>query len=602
MNKEDLMSILIKRNNDYFRTTKDKSNSSYIFDPQIDTARKIIMELACNTLRTNHVMLIARMQSGKSGVCNAVVNIINKSKLYKNMCVKQFFFISGMNDCGLKDQTYSRLIEQVEGATKDNTYYSKRSKKNEKNKYFVLKNSDLMAFEGILDNSIIFIDESHYGSNEKNVLTKFLVKHGIDWRNTNELIKRNIYIVSVSATPFDELVSDTIQCKKMVELNTSEEYVGVSQYIEKDVIFEADKDDIEEDGAIFEYIMEAESRMIDNDENGIIFIRTRKFDVIMENEYVANNFDVFQMYASGSKIEYDTLNQKMQELLESNERRKALKALGVEDDTKPLIVLIKGAFRAGITISPKFKDIIYMIYDYSAKSDTTAQAMLGRMCGYRRSTENIDKTFFYLNKKFADMYSAWENNFGDRDLIPSDNSKMEWVDNSYVGEDVEFGSKSCGNFTISLSDDKIIDIYLSGKGKRNRAKIVAEYVDDILKTNGYHIDYDYIGEVHISGKNNYAKSSQIKRFDSFTEDSLVFQFRPNKIKQFMADTKRDYLTKEDLGKKCLSIVLDATIDDNLNVDGNKRLLFYYVEVGQKKMMFNRKKQYKAHKDTDLSTL
>ena len=85
---------------------------------------------------------------------------------------------------------------------------------------------------------------------------------------------------------------------------------------------------------------------------------------------------------------------------------------------------------------------------------------------------------------------------------------------------------------------------------------------NLLKKNNYNIQYDYIGEVHVSGKNNYAISSQEKRFNSFSDSSLVFQFRPEKIKGFVDDTNRNYLSKEDVGKKCISIVLDATIEKN----------------------------------------
>ena len=35
-----------------------------------------------------------------------------------------------------------------------------------------MKNSDLLAYDGIIDNSVIFIDEAHYGSNKKNILTQ----------------------------------------------------------------------------------------------------------------------------------------------------------------------------------------------------------------------------------------------------------------------------------------------------------------------------------------------------------------------------------------------------------------------------------------------
>lgn len=591
MEKEHLMSILIAKDNDFFRGCLDKNDSAYIYDAQINTARKIVMQLASNVLRTNHVMLLAPMQSGKTATCISVVNIINKSKLYKNMSVNKYFFISGMNDCGLKTQTYERVKSQVIGANDDNICIN--SKKNNNSKYFVFKNSDLLSYDGILDNSLIFIDESHYGSNEKNVLTQFLVKHGIDWKNTKDLISRNIYIVSVSATPFDELISDRIQSKKMVELDTDDEYVGVSTYLEKDVIFDAEKDDIEEGGAIFDYIMDAHWRMEEKNELGVIIIRTRNFNVIKNDPYVIKNFETFEMYSSGTTIQYNELNDKMELLYKNNNESKKNKRI------KPLIVLIKGAFRAGITINQKYKDIIYMVYDYSVKADTTAQALLGRMCGYRAHDSHIENTYFYLNKKFANMYSAWENDFQNKDLIPCNKTSWEWVDNGYTGDDVQFGSRPCGNFAINLNDDEVKEIFLLGKGKRNRASLIENRFNELLKKNGYNIKYDYINEVQISGKNHYAKSSQEKRFNSFSEDSLVFQFRPEKIKKFVDDTKRNYLTREDVGKRCVSIVLDAEITDNLNISGNKRLLVYYVEVGQKQMVFSRKGQYKQHKDTDV---
>lgn len=591
MEKEHLMSILIAKDNDFFRGCLDKNDSAYIYDAQINTARKIVMQLASNVLRTNHVMLLAPMQSGKTATCISVVNIINKSKLYKNMSVNKYFFISGMNDCGLKTQTYERVKSQVIGANDDNICIN--SKKNNNSKYFVFKNSDLLSYDGILDNSLIFIDESHYGSNEKNVLTQFLVKHGIDWKNTKDLISRNIYIVSVSATPFDELISDRIQSKKMVELDTDDEYVGVSTYLEKDVIFDAEKDDIEEGGAIFDYIMDAHWRMEEKNELGVIIIRTRNFNVIKNDHYVIKNFETFEMYSSGTTIQYNELNDKMELLYNNNNESKKNKRI------KPLIVLIKGAFRAGITINQKYKDIIYMVYDYSVKADTTAQALLGRMCGYRAHDSHIENTYFYLNKKFANMYSAWENDFQNKDLIPCNKTSWEWVDNGYTGDDVQFGSRPCGNFAINLNDDEVKEIFLLGKGKRNRASIIENRFNELLTKNGYNIRYDYINEVQISGKNHYAKSSQEKRFNSFSEDSLVFQFRPEKIKKFVDDTKRNYLTREDVGKRCVSIVLDAEITDNLNISGNKRLLVYYVEVGQKQMVFSRKGQYKQHKDTDV---
>ncbi|MBR6517535.1 MAG: hypothetical protein IKT40_11945 [Bacilli bacterium] len=603
MDKKYLTDILMKKNNSFFRKTDDVTSNCYIHDQQINTARRIVLQLGCNELRSNHINLVSPMQAGKTSVCNAVVNVILKSRLYKSMMVKKFIFISGMNDCGLKNQTHTRILEQVIGANKYNVYFGKKSKKNlSENKFFILKNSDLLKYDGNIDNSVIFVDESHYGSNENNILTKFLIKHGIDWKNKNELISRNIYIVSVSATPFDELISDEINSKKAVEIEIDKNYVGVNDYLSNDLIKDAEKDDIIEDGAIFDYIIDADQRMAENNELGVVIIRTRNFDIIKENAYVQANFDVFEMFSSGTKIEYDKLNSMFKELHEENLRMNNYKLLDIKPNHKPLIVLIKGAFRAGITIDSAYKDMIYMVYDYSLKADATAQALLGRMCGYRKDKEKILNTYFYINKKFADMYGAWSNDFSNKSLIPCDKTKYEWIDNGYQGNDVIFGSKSCGNFIVKLSDDDIIKLYSTSKSRRTQTASAEPIVKDILMKNNFHIEYDYIGETCLKGKNNYAKSSQEKRFNLFSEDSLVYQFRPEKIKSFIKDTNRDFLTKDDLGKKCISVVLDATITkdgDNITIDGNKQLLVYYVEVGQKRMTFNRKSQYKPHKDTRI---
>ena len=179
--------------NDKFRKSRNKAHG-YLFDSQINTAREVVESMLRKVTRRNHVILAAKMQSGKTGVCNSVVNIISQTDLHRYFGIDKYMFITGMNDCGLKEQTLKRVFEQVIGANEENTYSGLRSKKYATPKhFFVMKNSDLLKYEGDINNSIIFIDEAHYGSNEKNILTKFLYAQGINWKDTNDLIKRNIY-------------------------------------------------------------------------------------------------------------------------------------------------------------------------------------------------------------------------------------------------------------------------------------------------------------------------------------------------------------------------------------------------------------------------
>ena len=603
---------ILKTPNDKFRKTFSKKHG-YLFDSQINTAKEVVASLARKTTRRNHVILAAKMQSGKTGVCNAVVNIISQTAIQRYLAVDKYMFITGMNDCGLKSQTLKRVEEQVIGANQENIYSGLRSKKYPGPKHFyVMKNSDLLKYEGDINNAVIFIDEAHYGSGDKNILSKFLYQQGIDWKDTNDLIKRNIYIISVSATPFDEIVSDTKEVKSIVELKPSKEYVGVSEYLYNGLVMDAEKDDIEEEGQIFEYINDAHQRMVDNGEAGVIIIRTRKFNIIEADPYIKKDFDIYEMYSSGSNIEYETFNEMARDLIEKNEYNKKVSKMKASSAVvgglpkmyvKPLIVLIKGAFRAGITLDARLKDYIYMIYDYSLKADTTAQALLGRLCGYRDKKADINNTYIYVNKKFADMYSAWENDFQNRKIVPCSKTTFEWIPNNVKNPLAQIGTKSRGNVAIDLTDKEIREIYQYSSQLKNRVGYMKMMLPDILKRHGIKLKYDYVGEAVLSGKNNYTKASQLKRFESFSADSLVYQFRPYKIKDFVLETNRDYLTEDDLGKSAVFVVLDATIEDNgLKIGGNKRLLVYNVEVGHKVMIPNLKSLYRPWKDTDLSVI
>lgn len=607
-NSKNIIDFINESNNNLFRVN-DENDSRYIHDNQINAAKEIVAAFNDNVTRRNHVMLVARMQSGKTGVCNAVVNVINSLHLDEQMGVSKFLFITGMNDCGLKSQTYARVIEQITDANVGNTFFGKRkSRFNTSNRYFVLKNSDLLTFEETLDNSVIFIDECHYGSNENNILTKFLYQHNIDWKNQNNLIQRNIYIVSVSATPFGELISDTALSKKVIELKTNDDYIGVSDYRENGLIHEGKFDDVV--GNVTEQLIDAIDRMRQNDEYGVCMVRTRDFEDYTNDMFASYNFEIHEMESNGSKIAYDQLVERLIELKRVNDFNKRFKnvtnkfLLQQKIQTKPILVLIKGAYRAGITLPSEVKDLVYMVYDYSVKSATTAQALLGRMCGYRPK-DVVLKTHFFINKKASDMYSDWEGDFSNRENIPCDKSLKSWVNDKNdlsVYDNVELSSKSCGNFAIDLTDAEIEEIFAKCNGKKTCHSNMKVLLPKIFENHSIDIRYDYLNESHVQGKNNYAPSSQEKRFDAFSEDSLVFGFRPDKMKEFVADTNRNYLTNEDFGKRCISVVLDAYInkENGKCMGGNKRLLVYYVEVGAFRVVPNQDSMFEPHKCTAIN--
>jgi len=603
---EVITNLILSSDNNLFRSGSIGCDG-YIHDTQIECAKNILLAFNRAETRRNHVILVAKMQSGKTGAVNAVVNIVNALHLDKTMMVNKFFFLCGMNDCGLKEQTFERVIKQVSDATVENTYNGKRSLKYKtQKKYFLLKNSDLMGFDGSIDNSILFIDECHYGSGKKNKLTQFLEKQGINWRNPNELISRNIYIVSVSATPFSEVISDVNECKEIIELPTNSGYVGVSEYINEGLVHDA-KSHCEDVGDILLALREGLTRCKADGIDGIFFVRTRKNEELVERNFVKYNFDVYQMDASTSKLNYDKLSDRLKEQIDAIEFNKKFEGVTLpilleqKIPTKPLLVLIKGAFRAGVTIHGNFKDYTYLVYDYSLSAAATAQALLGRMCGYRSENKRLN-TLFFVNKFHATQYSQYEQNFADRENVPTDKTEKEWVCSANELDATSvLASAPCGNFAIDLTKEEVEFFFSRCKGRKSCSENAKIIFDKMLKDKNIDCSYDYFNEAHMQGKNNYAVSSQVKRFDSFTSDSLVFGFRADKLKQFQLEKNRDYLTTDDFGLSCVSLVLDAEIDKNSGtcIGGNMRLLVYHTMVGAFKVVPSQKSMYQQHKDTSL---
>jgi hypothetical protein len=288
--------------NNKVRFTDDATSKKYIHNNQIDAAKEIIKSFTAHNeqqdehlARNNHVVLVAKMQSGKTGTCNATINILEQTNLDSSYFhIEKYFYITGMDSNGLHNQTLNRLCSDKEGqvisARIDNVYSKCISIDNKIGaKYFVLKNSDLRKNNKKklinLSNSLIFIDESHFGSGKTNVLTKFLEENGVDWKNTKALKDNNIYIVSVSATPFDEIISDIADCKTIVELRTNKKYVGVSEYLYNDCIINTSNKDLQ----VVEYIKESYDRIKLNDNKGVLIIRKDSED-FKNIEFIRNNF------------------------------------------------------------------------------------------------------------------------------------------------------------------------------------------------------------------------------------------------------------------------------------------------------------------------
>lgn len=593
-------------NNDV-RITNDIKSKKYIHDNQIDAAKEIVKSFTAHLhpedehdARNNHVVLVAKMQSGKTGTCNATINILEKTKLYSYFNIEKYLYITGMNDNGLHKQTVDRLYSEDEGQVIDAIFENvcngdKEIKEKPNAKYFVQKNSDLRKNNIKLSNCLIFIDESHFGSNKTNVLTKFLEENGIDWKNTKTLKEKHIYIVSVSATPFDEIVSDIADCKTIVELETNDLYVGVSQYLESDCIIGATKNDFKEDKKtnkipIIQHIKEIYEKIKENDNRGVLFIRTRDTK-IKNNQFIKDNFKTIELDAKrGGSIDYDLVYNDIQAMIDS---------ISGSQTNKPIIFFVKGAYRAGITLNQEHKDYVYLVYDNSSKAEATAQGLLGRMCGYRKLNTDYSKTLFLVNKEHAEDYAEWEEDFKVKNNIPT-TRKWEWVDDNYSESDVKIATKCNGNFEITLTDEQVLRFAKASLNKDVKNKEFTKNELRLLKTD---FTFDYFGESYISGKNAFSSTVITKWFDNFDYETNCPSYRPDSYFREKNNGRDELSIKDDLNKIICHVVLDADVytDDNKNIlkiEGNKRLLVYHGILSKKAKVKNDNNLIKDHKKTN----
>lgn len=392
-----------------------------------------------------------------------------------------------------------------------------------------------------------------------------------------------------------ELAKLAVHNKESIIYKTSDKYIGCSEYLENDCIYNASKKDFKHDKEnqipIVEYIKNAYEKIQLNDNKGVIFIRTRDSKIIDDDKFIKKHFKIEQLNAKDGKIGYKGVGDLIQSMLDA--------AIGTITN-KPIIFFIKGAYRAGITLEKEYKDYIYLVYDDSSKAEATAQGLLGRMCGYRTGDKYLN-TIFYINKQHAEDYAEWESDFTSKGNIPTTSTPI-WVDASDTNNsDISIKTKGNVNFDIILDDDEVKRFVIASLNKDVSNIEFAKNELRILKPD---FKFDYLGEAYISGKNRLSESVITKWFNDFEYNDNCPSFRPSKSKDFkQVNSGRDKLVIADVGTIICHVMLDADVyldaDKNiLKIEGNKRLLVYHGILAKQRKIKNTKSLIKEHKITE----
>ena len=337
------------------------------------------------------VLLMAEMQSGKTGVIqNIIYLVISHPKLVKEMGIKKILIITGMSEIQLRTQ----LEEDIEKL--------KILAKRLGIEIIVLSNRGMGSakrdpefIKRIGGNCLVIGDETHYGQNAGMTVHTFCndVLNISTNGNPERLKKENTYHLSVSATAFSELINISNGAfRKVVILQTSPFYYGIRNMFALGKIQQA-------------FNLKTESRQLKKyiqdsytGKDGYILIRSG------ENAAKQNLQKILKRLPKINFVDFDSKKtgySSYKGTYDINEGFLNIKPKGIQ------VIFLNGMIRAGKRINT---DYVLMVHDTATTKnvDTVVQSLLGRCCGYNKNKQ-ID---IFVNKKAAEKYAKHvEDNF-----------------------------------------------------------------------------------------------------------------------------------------------------------------------------------------------
>lgn len=308
---------------------------------------------------TNYILLIAQMQSGKTGVCRYV---IENSDIKK----EEIYYICGLNDIELREQIINDLTGVLD---KSNILFSKQL------------NKDIKQVP-----KLILIDESHYACLEDSQIDLFYKKYS----NSPD-----IFILSISATPMGEMAAITYNDLnvKTIILEPGANYYGIKNIFENELIWQAAN--LNGDYDVFIDIIETEwQRQKESGwKYGIIRLNNKYYFEDLEKELECYDIKFINHHNEYNKIEFNSYIKK--------------------PPKKMTIIWIYNSLRAGKQLNTE--NIGFIHDSYNTLTDTTAQSLLGRICGYNKETHEVH---CYVDIKAAKRMLNWINYNYDGGFIP----------------------------------------------------------------------------------------------------------------------------------------------------------------------------------------
>lgn len=379
-----------------FNKEKKKLLGKDFYEEHFKAAVEIIKIMASDKPNTNHIILDAPTQSGKTSVMEMVYKLLNFDDLYEKFGITNVIYMTADNGSGkgaLKFQTKDRFENHWKNYIHNLPIE-------------FLKGSDFDKYVHAAHNTLVMVDESQYGWREITSRgQKFLQLNGVNFCSADELQKMNTYILSVSATTQNERYGDSeLKLKPIVKLETGKGYIGFEDFFDMGCIKPVTDDNFINTYEKLDNFLGLQSkklkniyketgiskcvilRLYDNKKNGF-YTDSEEFAYIASN----NGFTLDVITCKESKIDYSQIE--MSIFYNCNHYK--------ENGMKFHLVVIKNAFSYGITIKSETKKLISTCYDVrkdTNSTEATEQGLLGRMSGYGCKKSDFNDFEIYINE------------------------------------------------------------------------------------------------------------------------------------------------------------------------------------------------------------
>jgi hypothetical protein len=336
------------------------------------------------------VHLAAEMQAGKTGVVTALIRLILKNAAKLRIRPTRMFVLTGMNDNAWKKQTRDRLPIGI----RQNVFHNGGLAK------FARAITGLAA-GGELKDVLIVLDESHLASSVSNRPQKFIYEAVNRLCPQEKWAENNIRILTISATdPAKVLTVRGAAAAEVIRLQTTEAYQSVlSLAAAGRVRWLETHHDIHTAEGIAELLRCVTEEFADQPRYHILRTRYGKGEEVLSRVRAAfpgcpafgwDSEEKLPRSSAGGSGSSDSSSGL--DLIED------INEILAEKPEQHTFIVLKNMLYAAKTLDDEHVGVLWD--RLSAKDDTNLQSLLGRACGYGKSS----RTVVYASKATVENY------------------------------------------------------------------------------------------------------------------------------------------------------------------------------------------------------